>query len=140
MNSELSHWLYYECFLSLLPITLLWVVLYLIFGSISIVSTLRDGQLFYYSTSLASITLGDMAKLNEQKPPIHLPNAEIWTNSFITIIISTAVFYGVAMLAASSKLTHRFQGADRRIAYFSSSFAIATTVLIGHFRNTNHLW
>ena len=123
--SPLAKWLLYDCTFALIPIAGAWFAANWILGKRTVpADVIRDGQLFFYCSTLSAAALGDVVTVANP-----IPGKDYWVFGFIVSIIFATLFYGAAFLSED-------QNDKDRVALSSSIFALAATALVGFFRDT----
>jgi hypothetical protein len=116
------HWLFYDCLLSVVPVGLVWISFNHILGwPKKWADILRDGQLFFYCSTLAAAAIGDVTAAAA------FAFREIWISGLICSLLASSIFYGVAL--ASQDWSDK-----DKVARASWVFALSATAIIGFLR------
>lgn len=117
----MGEWIFYNVALSLLPVPLIWLALWLINANRSLFLIIRDGQLCFYCTTLSATMLHDLLLLKGQYA-IGLPIVGL-----VFFMISSTFVYGIAVV--SDNLS---QGIieEWKLGLISVLAALTTTILV----------
>jgi hypothetical protein len=117
----MGEWAFYNVVLSLLPVPLIWLALWLINANRSLFLIIRDGQLCFYCTTLSATTLHELLLMRAQQP-VGFPVAGL-----LFLMILSTFAYGVAVVSdnLSANIIEEW-----KLGIISVSTALTTTILV----------
>ena len=121
---EVLQWLIVNTVLPLLPIAFFYLLLLLVPGSNAWVQPIRDGQICFYSTTIAIITIKDILALK--------PDGTMWFFGLVACWLLSFFVYSISMYTS---IYPQSTGAARsdvdiRVAWASIFCGVVTTVIV----------
>lgn len=118
-------WLFYNAVVPLIPIGIVWLISWFLSKSptttATVFSIIKDGQVFFFCTALASAAIGDLAKARAGF------DGTYWVIGLLFIVIVSAAAFAAAALAKGNSN-------EDRVGWSSVLAAMATIVLVLSFR------
>jgi hypothetical protein len=126
MPPELRNWLLCDCLLGLLPALLVWFGSWLVGPPVPLVTIIRDGQLYFYCSSLCAVALRDLIK-----SPVRSTDLTLWVPGLLLAVIFFSYIFALAVQHSRSQERGGLgpRPFDMRVGWTSVIFVIASTAL-----------